>query len=100
MHECLGYTPRQITIAFLFSGAAASGITAISNPSSGDVEPTLTISVNRAGKGDRLPPLPPAKKFVPRSGLANESGTPENRESSQPGRRQPPATHSFPYRRA
>jgi len=65
MRYVFGERLKNISAALLLSGMIAGAICALTSPVTADNAATTTISVNRAGKGDRLPQMPrvePARK--------------------------------------
>jgi len=54
----IGNRLKNLATAFLFSGFAAGGIGVLTSPVTPDNIADVTISINRANKGDRLT-LPP-----------------------------------------
>ena len=60
MHITSGNRLKNLAAASLFSCFIAGGISALTSPVTADNAAVVTISVNRAIKGDRLP-LPPAQ---------------------------------------
>jgi hypothetical protein len=69
MHHTFGNRLKNLTAAFLFSGFAAGGISALTSPVTAHNTTVVTISVNRANKGDRLP-LPPKAQPTQRNSIS------------------------------
>jgi len=62
MRCTFGHSLKEIAAASLFSCFIAGGICALTSPSATNNAAALTISVNRALKGDRLPQAPVAQQ--------------------------------------
>ena len=65
MRFVFGERLKNISAALLLSGLIAGAICALTSPVTADNATAITISVNRASKGDRLPQTPrvaPARK--------------------------------------
>jgi len=60
---------HHIAVALLVSAMIAAGFTALTQPSDASTGPAFNVTVNRAGKGDRLPrALPPSASSQRQSG--------------------------------
>jgi hypothetical protein len=86
--------------ACILSGVIASGISALTGPSVGDNKPALTISVNRAGKSDRLELAPKGEQLKPNPAPAGCGEIPQERAARLRARCQPPCGSAFPYYQA
>ncbi len=55
MHYTFSNRFKNFAVAFVFSGIAAGGISALTSPVTAGNAANVTISINRANKSDRLP---------------------------------------------
>jgi hypothetical protein len=78
---------KRVSAALLLSGLIAGAICALTSPVTADNAKTLTISVNRASKGDRLPQAPRVEPT--RRPDRHDSNSIENRPPSQAPRQTP-----------
>jgi hypothetical protein len=68
MHYIFGNRLKKLAAAVLFSGFAAGGIGVLTSPVTPDNIASVTISINRANKGDRLT-LPPIAQPTQRNSI-------------------------------
>jgi len=68
MHNTSGNKLKLLAVMTAFSCFVAGAVTVLTSPVTADNATVVTISVNRAGKGDRLPlapiALPPAHNSI------------------------------------
>jgi hypothetical protein len=87
MRYIFGQRLKNVSAALLLSGIIAGAICALTSPVTADNATTVTISVNRASKGDRLPQVP---KISPtRRPDRHDSNSIENPAPSQTPRQTP-----------
>jgi len=87
MRYVFGERLRNISAALLLSGLIAGAICALTSPVTADNATTVTISVNRASKGDRLPQTPRLEPT--RKPGRHDSNSIENPAPSQTPRQTP-----------
>jgi len=66
---------KDLAAATVFSCVVAGGISVLTSPVTADNAAGVTISVNRATKGDRLP-LPPTARPTPHNSISIERPSP------------------------
>lgn len=100
MYKLLGFNQKQITTACILSAVVASGVAALTSPSAANNKSALAISVNRAGKSDRLELAPKGGQLRPDPSLEDGGGTPRERFTPQRDRCRPHDRFTVFYRRA
>jgi len=87
MRYISGERLKRVSAALLLSGLIAGAVCALTSPVTADNATTVTISVNRASKGDRLPQTPRLEPT--RRPDRHDSNSIENRSPSRTPRQTP-----------
>ncbi|MFZ0095301.1 MAG: hypothetical protein WBX05_16865 [Pseudolabrys sp.] len=99
MHTTSGNRLKNLAAACLFSCFIAGGISLLTSPVTADNAAVVTISVNRAIKGDRLP-LPPMAQPIQHNSISEKPiprHTPLNCEPAFSPIAEPAQAHVLKY---